>query len=127
MKRKARTIIAFSFLFLLAAISMSAHHSMSGYDRSRTTTLRATIADFSWANPHVQVFFDVNQGSGSVEKWMAEMPSPSRLERNGWGKETLRPGDQVTIVGNSAKDGTLTMRLQKIVFSDGRELAAYRY
>lgn len=127
MKRRTLAITAFSCLTLLAAISVSAHHSMSGYDRSRTTTLRATIADFSWANPHVQVFFDVNQGSGGVEKWMAEMPSPSRLEKNGWSKETLRPGDQVTIVGNSAKDGGLTMRLQKIVFSDGRELAAYTY
>ena len=133
--RKERTAVrhktlpglAVIIMFLLPAISASAHHSMTGYDRSRTTTLRATVADFSWINPHVQIYFDVNQGSGTVEKWMAEMPSPNRLERNGWSKETLRSGDQVTIIGNSAKDGTLSMRLLKVVLPDGRELTAYGY
>lgn len=100
---------------------------MTGYDRSQTTTLRATIVDFNWVNPHAQIYFEASQGSGSPEKWMAEMPSPNRLERNGWSKETLRSGEQVTIIGNSSKDGTLSMRLLKVILPDGRELTAYGY
>ena len=64
---------------LLFAISASAHHSMTGYDRSHTITLRATITDFNWTNPHVEIYFQVSQVSGTIEKWMAEMPSRTGL------------------------------------------------
>ncbi len=127
MERKTLAILALNVLVFLPVISASAHHSMSGYDRSQNTTLRATIADFNWINPHVQIYFEVKQASGTVVKWVAEMPGPSRLERNGWSKDTLKSGDQVTIVGNPARDGTLTMRLLKVVLPDGREMTAYAY
>ena len=127
MKSKTLAILALNILVLLVATSASAHHSMTGYDRSQTTTLRATIADFNWINPHVQIYFEVSQGSGAVVKWVAEMPGPGRLERNGWSKDTLKSGDQVTIVGNPARDGTLSMRLVKVVLADGREMTAYAY
>ena len=127
MRRKALAILAVNILVFLPAISASAHHSMTGYDRSRTTTLRVTIADFNWTNPHVEVYFQVSQASGTVERWTAEMPSPKRLERNGWSKETLKSGDQVTLIGNSSKDGTFSMRLLRVVLPDGRELSAYGY
>ena len=127
MNRKTLAILALNVLAFLPAISVSAHHSMTGYDRSQSTTLRATIADFNWINPHVQIYFEAKQSSGAVVKWMAEMPGPGRLEKNGWSKDTLKSGDQVTIVGNPARDGTLTMRLLKVVLPDGREMTAYAY
>ena len=127
MKRKTLAILALNVLFFLSAISASGHHSMTGYDRSQTKTLRATIADFNWINPHVEIYFEVSQGSGAALKWLAEMPGPGRLEKNGWSKDTLKSGDQVTIVGNPARDGTLSMRLLKVVLPDGREMNAYGY
>jgi hypothetical protein len=127
MKRKTMAILILNILILLPVVTVSAHHSMTGYDRSHTTTLRATIADFNWINPHVEIYFEVNQGSGAAVKWLAEMPGPGRLERNGWSKDTLKSGDQVTIVGNPARDGTLSMRLLKVVLPDGREMTAYGY
>jgi hypothetical protein len=127
MERRTLAILALNILVFLTAISVSAHHSMTGYDRSQSTTLRATIADFNWINPHVEIYFEVKQSSGAVVKWLAEMPGPGRLEKNGWSKETLKSGDQVTIVGNPARDGTLSMRLLKVVLPDGREMNAYGY
>jgi hypothetical protein len=126
-ERKTLAILALNILVFLVAMPASAHHSMTGYDRSHTTTLRATIADFNWINPHVEIYFEVNQGSGTVVKWLAEMPGPGRPERNGWSNDTLKSGDQVTIVGNPARDGTLSMRLLKVVLPDGREMTAYGY
>jgi hypothetical protein len=101
-----------------------AHHSMSMYDRSHDTTFKATITQFDWANPHAQITFTVTDDNGNIEKWTAEGPGPNRLASHGWSKDTLKPGDQVTIVGNRNKDGSPTMRFEKVIFANGQELEA---
>jgi uncharacterized protein DUF6152 len=102
-----------------------AHHSMSMYDRDRVVTLKGTIVTFAWSNPHAQVHFESQDDKGNVETWTADCPSPSRLARAGWSMETLKPGDRVTIIGNQAKDGSNTMRLDRVVLPGGQEMSAY--
>jgi hypothetical protein len=99
---------------------------MSMYASDRAVTLKATVTNFSWANPHTQIQFDVLDEQGVNEKWMAECPSPNRLSNAGWSEDTLKPGDQITIIGGPAKDGSHSMRLDRIVLADGRELSGYR-
>jgi Family of unknown function (DUF6152) len=102
-----------------------AHHSMSMYDRGHDTTFKgATIAQFEWTNPHTQISFTVTDEHGNTVKWVAEGPGPNRLSNHGWTKDSLKTGDQVTIVGNVNKDGSPTMRFEKIIFSDGQTLEA---
>src|SRR5271169_6876743 len=101
-----------------------AHHSMSMYDRGRDTTFKATITQFDWANPHAQITFTAPDEHGSIEKWVAEGPSPNRLANGGWSKESLKPGDQVTIVGNCNKNGSPTMRFVRVTLPNGQELQA---
>jgi len=101
-----------------------AHHSMSMYDRGRDTSFKATITEFNWSNPHSQIVFTVTDEHGDPVKWVAEGPGPNRLANHGWSKDSLKPGDQVTIVGNCNKDGSPTMRFEKVFFSNGEELAA---
>jgi Family of unknown function (DUF6152) len=103
-----------------------AHHSMSMYDSGHDTTFKATITEFNWANPHSQITFTVTDEHGNVEKWVAEGPGPNRLANHGWSKDSLKPGDQVTIVGNRNKDGSPTMRFEKVIFPDGQELVGRR-
>jgi uncharacterized protein DUF6152 len=103
-----------------------AHHSMSMYDSGHDTTFKATITEFNWANPHSQITFTVTDEHGNVEKWVAEGPGPNRLANHGWSKDSLKPGDQVTIVGNRNKDGSPTMRFEKVIFPDGQELIGRR-
>lgn len=110
---------------LLGAGPVIAHHSMSMYDLEHQITLPGIVTDFEWSNPHAQVFFDVKKENGSVEKWTADCPSPRRLSKVGWTKDTLKAGDQITIVGNQAKDGSDVMRLDRIVLSGGQELNGY--
>jgi hypothetical protein len=130
MSRGAKVKIRiFSLLAMLAtSIAISgpvfAHHSMSMYDRGHDTTFKATITEFNWANPHAQVTFTVTDEHGNIEKWVAECPGPNRLANHGWSKDSLKPGDQVTIVGNRNKDGSPTMRFEKVIFPDGQELEA---
>lgn len=112
-----------------AALAISApvfaHHAWHGYDMSNLTTVKGTVTNFDWANPHVWIALDVTDDKSNVEKWSAGGPSPSRMANTGWDKETLKPGDQITAVGHRISDGTYFLRLVKVVKSDGRELICY--
>jgi hypothetical protein len=118
--------IAFLFAVLAASLAISgpafAHHSMSMYDRDHDTTFKATITQFDWVNPHAQITFTAPDDHGNAVRWVAEGPGPNRLANHGWSKDSLKPGDQVTIVGNVNKDGSPTMRFEKVIFSNGQEL-----
>jgi hypothetical protein len=124
MKTRIVSLLALLITSLLVSGPAPAHHSMSMYDRSHDTTLKAIITQFDWANPHSEITFTVTDEHGNIEKWMAECPGPNRLANHGWSKDSLKPGDQVTIVGNRNKDGSPTMRFEKVIFADGQELEA---
>ena len=123
---RARIVLLLAVLTASMMISgpAFAHHSMSMYDRSRDTSFKATITEFDWSNPHSQIVFTVSDDHGNTVKWVAEGPGPNRLANHGWSKDSLKPGDQVTIVGNCNKDGSPTMRFEKVIFSNGEQLEA---
>jgi hypothetical protein len=124
MSTRILSLLAVLATSLLISGPAVAHHSMSMYDRGHDTTLKAIITQFDWANPHSQITFTVTDEHGNIEKWVAECPGPNRLANHGWSKDSLKPGDQVTIVGNRNKDGSPTMRFEKVIFPDGQELQA---
>ena len=72
-------------------------------------------------NPHTEILFDVAGADGKVEKWTGEAPSLTTMSRMGWNKTLFKPGDQMTFVGNLAKNGSHIMRLRKVVFPNGKE------
>jgi hypothetical protein len=111
----------------LLAISCPAlaHHAWHGYDMANLTTVKGTVMQFDWANPHVWIYLEVKDEKADVEKWNAGGPSPSRMANTGWDKDTLKPGDQITAIGHRISDGTNNLRLVKVVLSDGRELICY--
>ena len=109
---------------LMAASPLLAHHAWA-VDTSRSITLTGTVTGYVWINPHVQILLDVKDDNGKVEKWTAGGPSPSRMAGTGWSKNTLKPGDLITAVGNRATDSPNLLKTQKVVLSNGKELAAY--
>ncbi len=83
-----------------------AHHAISGkFDPAKTTTLRGTVTSVDWANPHVHVFMDVQNGN-AVANWAIELESEIDLRRSGWNGETVKPGDAITVQGITARDGS---------------------
>lgn len=94
---------------------------------AKWTTLSGTVTSVAWSNPHVFVYFDVKDGQGNVQNWSADCPSPSRLAKAGWNKETLKPGDQITATGNRVKSGSNLVRLAKIVMANGQQLTGYTH
>jgi len=112
---------------LLAALFVSspvlAHHGETNYDTDKLVSVKATVTSFLFINPHVQIFMDVKNDKGEIEKWTCEARSPAMLVRNGdWDKNTLKPGDVITAIGFRSKNGANILRLKKIVLADGKEL-----
>ena len=121
--------VMLSFLvlsILLICRPMLAHHGNSAYDMSKTTNFKATVTKFEYSNPHSQVYFDVADDSGNVVHWVAETTNPAMLSRVGWTRDTLKPGDQVTLVANPNKVGARVVFLQKVVFASGQELGTQK-
>jgi len=98
------------------------HHGSAAYDMSKTVTVTGKITDFQFVNPHVLISMDVKDASGKVDKWEGELTSPNHLARAGWTKSTLKPGDEITLIGGPAKSGTPTMWIRKIT-KDGQEVS----
>jgi hypothetical protein len=107
---------------LIACAPASAHHGSANYDMSKSVSVKGTVTQFDFINPHSAIHLEAKDDKGNGEPWLIEADSPNNLARAGWTRESLKPGDQVTIVGNRLKDGSKVMRLQKIIFSDGKEL-----
>jgi hypothetical protein len=109
-------------VFLIVSSPVFAHHGGSAYDHTTVITVRGTVVDFQFVNPHVQIYFDAKDDKGNVIKWQAESNSPNTLTRMGWSKNILKPGAQITVSGYRAKNGSPLMHVVKIVLSNGTEL-----
>jgi hypothetical protein len=118
-------VLTLSMLFavLLVSSPIFAHHGETNYDTDKLVSVKATVTDFQFINPHVQIFLDARNDKGEVEKWTCEARSPAMLVRNGdWDKNTLKPGDTITAIGFQSRNGAKILRLKKIVLADGKEL-----
>jgi len=92
---------------------------------SHEVTVKGTVTGYSWGNPHVMIGLDVRSEDGTVEKWSVGGPSTSRMEGNGWHKDSLKLGDVITGSGYRFSDGQKILRLQKIVMPDGQVMLLY--
>jgi Family of unknown function (DUF6152) len=122
MKRLALCLTV-TFAVLFVSGPLRAHHGETNYDTEKVVSVKGTVTDFQFINPHVQIFLDVKNDKGEIEKWSCEARSPIMLVRvGGWDKNTLKPGDVITASGFRAKNGSNILRLKKIVLANGREM-----
>ena len=122
MKVRLGAFLATAVLFGSLA-PVFAHHGNAAYDETKEVTLKGTVTEFEWANPHTQIYFDVKDAKGNVVHWGCETLSPGKLVRAGWSKEAVKPGDHITITLVAAKNGAPVGFLHKLVFDDsGKEL-----
>ena len=122
MNKRLVCVLAAGLALLIACGQASAHHGSSNYDLTKAVSVKGTITKFEFINPHSAIHLEAKDDKGNPETWLIEADSPNNLGRAGWTRDSLKPGDQVTIVGNRLKDGSKVMRLQKVIFSGGREL-----
>src|SRR5579871_1944789 len=124
-----RTKIIVMLLILVVGLAVScpifAHHGTAAYDTGKVVTVKGTMTDFRFINPHVQLFFDVKNEKGEVEKWQAELTAPNKLMRAGWDKHTLKPGDSITASGYVSKNDAHTMWINKLIGPEGQALPLF--
>jgi hypothetical protein len=108
---------------MLAAVPMLAHHSFSAeYDRSKPITLKGTVTKVEWMNPHARFYVDVKDDAGKVTNWEFELGSPNGLMRQGWTRNSLKPGEVVQVAGSRAKDGSNLVNASSVAFDDGKRV-----
>ncbi len=117
-------VLAIAAGLLLASIPAFAHHSTAEYDMTAVTSVKGTVTQFEWSNPHAYIHIETKDEKGAIVEWTAELASIGMLARVNWKRDTVKPGDEITIYGNRAKNGKNLMRLDKIAFANGQELSA---
>jgi hypothetical protein len=122
MRTKILVVILIVAGALLVTGPAFAHHGTAAYDTKNIVTVKGTMTEFRFVNPHVQLYFEVKNDKGEAEKWQAELTAPNKLSRAGWDKSTLKPGDSITASGYVAKDDAHTMWINKLIGPDGQQL-----
>jgi hypothetical protein len=118
---RLNVLIATAALLLMGA-PLSAHHGNAAYDDKNPITIKGTVTEYAWTNPHVQIYLDVKDDKGKVLHWSVETFSPGKLVRAGWTKDSVKAGDVVSITLIPAKSGAPVGFLHKLMLPSGEEL-----
>ena len=118
-------------IILLAGCSLGAHvmalghHSFAAqYDAGQPITLTGIVTRVQWTNPHARFYVDVEDEDGNVVNWNIELASPNILRRNGWARDSLKEGNEVTIEGSLARDGSRMTNALTVSLADGTRVFA---
>ncbi len=118
-------ILMAGFGLSCSTVPVVAHHSWtSDYDAKKPVAAKGLVTKVEWTNPHIHVYVDVTDEKGMVTNWNFEMASPNHVERNGWSRKTLTPGNEVTIKGFGGRAVTTRAIVNTITLADGRALFA---
>jgi uncharacterized protein DUF6152 len=110
---------------LAAPMPALAHHSFAAeFDAAKPVTVQGAVNKVEWTNPHIWIYVDMKTAGGQAERWQCEGGSPNTLARQGWSRDTLKPGDQVVIDGFRAKNGSNTCNSRTVKTADGKTLFA---
>jgi len=119
-----RTAFGAAALTALVTGPSIAHHSASMFDMQQRIEVQGTVKEFRWTNPHSWLVLTTTNDANNGAEYNIEMNGPGYLVRNGWKRESLKPGDVVTVTINPLRDGSAGGNLVKVTTADGKELSA---
>jgi Family of unknown function (DUF6152) len=109
---------------LVSATSPVAHHGAASFDTTKELTLKGSVTEWIWANPHCFLKFDAKDDSGTVRNWAVEVSNPTDMTRRGWARTSFKPGDEVTVMLQPVRNGAPVGRLRTVVLPNGDTLTA---
>ena len=121
---KNKVAILFAAIVLLAiAVPAIAHHAFAAeYDADQPVKLKGKITRFEWTNPHARFYIDVVDEKGVVSNWNLELASPNVLRRNGWTSKILQIGEEITVEGSRARDGSRMANARVVTLANGQRV-----
>jgi hypothetical protein len=122
--KRALFVSAIVIALVAIAVPLSAHHSWP-VDMSNLVTVKGTVKEVTWENPHPMFTLEVSADDARVEIWRVGGPAINRMEANGWTAKTIKPGDVITGTGYQYGDGQRIIRLEKVVLPGGKEIRVY--
>jgi len=109
---------------LVAGRGALAHHSGAAFDHERQVTVTGTVARVDWQSPHARLYVDAKDAGGHAVQWNIELPSPNTLMRRGWSRDSLKPGDPVSVTAHPARDYPNIAVAINVLDASGKQLYA---
>jgi hypothetical protein len=122
MKNDRIRVAALSAVLVLVPQALRAHHGWAAFTSESQITLKGTVIEFHFVNPHSVVEFQVTDAKGRKQVWEGELTSRSNLTPRGWTATALEDKEEITVTGYPARNGSHAMRVTRIVLSNGKEL-----
>jgi len=123
MRNKLVLVVGLGLGLIVSTVPLAAHHSFEAeYDFNKTLKITGTVTKVEWMNPHARFYVDVKDANGKVTNWNFELGPINILLKQGWRKNSLNPGDEVTVEGYLAKDGDNLGNARKVTLPDGRRV-----
>ena len=121
-RRIFRALLAAS-AFLMIAVPIVAHHGAASFD-DKEITLKGTVTEWVWANPHCFLKFSAKDDTGTVRTWVVETSNPTDMTARGWRRTSFKFGDEITVTLVPYKNGAPVGRVRRVVFANGQTLGA---
>ena len=120
----AQVLTWIALTLIAAPMPLGAHHAWP-VNQQRLVTVKGTVLDFQWGNPHPMITLAVQTANGATEKWQIGGPAVNRMEANGWTKTTVKNGDVITGIGYQFTSGEKIIKLERVFLPDGKEVLVY--
>ena len=122
--RKIIPILVLTVVLGTVSVPLSAHHGAAAFDTTKTVSLKGTVTQWLWSNPHCLLQFDVAGDDGKVVHWIGETQNPVTMVNGGWSKFSFKPGDKVTVHLQPVKSDTKAGRIMTVLLPNGETLNA---
>ena len=109
---------------LLVSVPLAGHHGAAALDTGKEVTLRGTVTEWIWSNPHCFLKFDAKDETGSVRNWAVETQNPTSMTTRGWSRSSFKVGDEVTVTIEPVKNGQPVGRILTAILANGQKLVA---
>src|SRR5207237_5495144 len=117
-------ILLATFAVVVAAVPLAAHHGAATFDTDKELTLKGTVTEWIWSNPHCFLKFDANDDTGTRRNWAVETQSPTSMTPRGWSRTSFKFGDEVTVTLEPVKNGQPIGRILHVMLPNGQKLVA---
>ena len=125
MRNTRLNVFLMTVCFLAVSVPLAAHHGAAGYDMDKELVMKGTVMEWLWANPHCFLKYDTTDDAGNVAHWAVEVSNPTDMAKRGWSKQSLKPGDEVTVTVRPAKNGAPVGQLLKVGLPNGQTLIGW--